>query len=199
MKPSLHRLLLVAALLGGTASVRAQENTPEEASAPTAVEATETSDATTNAQAELTPAIKLERVEVLGSRIRRVETEGPSPVSSYNQDFIRSTGALNVADFLNFLPQTYSGIGAGRGSTPNELNPEFGQRTETTTPMFNMVMGASNAPPGQTGVSGVSLRGLGAGSTLVLIDGRRVGQSGAGNRSSDTGQGFVDLNTIPWA
>lgn len=198
MKPSLHRLLLVAALLGGTASVRAQENTPEEASAPTSVEAIEVSESTSSREeAGENQPMKLERIEVLGSRIRRVETEGPSPVSSYNQDFIRSTGALNVADFLNFLPQTYSGIGAGRGSTPNELNPEFGQRTETTSPAFNFVLGASAAPPGQTGVSGVSLRGLGAGSTLVLIDGRRVGQSGARNRSSDTGQGFVDLNTIP--
>lgn len=142
-------------------------------------------------------AIKLETYRVLGSRIRRTETDGPSPVDSYDKEYIRSTGAMNVADFLNMLPQTYSGIGAGRGSTPNELNPEFGQRTETTSPAFNFVLGASAAPPGQTGVSGVSLRGLGSGSTLVLIDGRRVAQSGAGNRGTDTRQGFVDLNTIP--
>ncbi len=61
------------------------------------------------------------------------------------------------------------------------------------------MIGASAAPPGQTGVSGVSLRGLGSGSTLVLVDGRRVVQSGSGNRSTDSRQGFVDLNTIPLA
>ena len=144
-----------------------------------------------------TAAIRLERYQVLGSRIRQTETDGPSPVSTYDAEYIRSTGAFTLSDFLNQIPQTYSGIASGRGSTPNELNPEFGQRTETTTPAFNIVLGTSAAPPGQTGVSGVSLRGLGSGSTLVLVDGRRVAQSGNGNRSSDTRQGFVDLNTIP--
>ena len=141
--------------------------------------------------------IKLESVEVLGTHIRRSDFEGPSPVSSYDADYIRTTGANTVADFINQLPQAYSGVAAGRASAPNELNPEFGQRTESSFPFFNYILGAADAPPGQTGVSGVSLRGLGAGSTLVLIDGRRVAQSGAGNRSTDTGQGFVDLNTIP--
>lgn len=147
--------------------------------------------------AELTKAVKLEDYRVLGSRIRQTESAGPSPVSGYDSEYIRSSGAFTLADFLNQIPQTYSGIASGRASTPNELNPEFGQRTETTSPAFNFVVGSSAAPPGQTGVSGVSLRGLGSGSTLVLVDGRRVAQSGAGNRSSDTRQGFVDLNTIP--
>jgi len=142
-------------------------------------------------------AIQLEEVRVLGSRIRQTESAGPSPVSTYDREYIRSTGAFTLADFLNQLPQTYSGIGSGRGSAPNELNPEFGQRTETSSPAFNFVIGASAAPPAQTGVSGVSLRGLGSGSTLVLVDGRRASQSGAGNRGTDTRQGFVDLNTIP--
>jgi iron complex outermembrane receptor protein len=143
-------------------------------------------------------AIRLEAVQVTGSRIRRLEVEGPSPVSVYDTEFIRASGALNLADFLNLMPQNYSGVAAGRSSAPNELNPEFGQRTETTSPAFNFVTGAASAPPGQTGVSGVSLRGLGSGSTLVLVDGRRVAQSGAGNRGSDSQQGFVDLNTIPF-
>lgn len=142
-------------------------------------------------------AIKLETYTVLGSRIRQADAAGPSPVSTYTADYIRDSGSFTLADFLNQIPQTYSGIASGRSSTPNELNPEFGQRTETTSPAFNFVLGSSAAPPGQTGVSGVSLRGLGSGSTLVLVDGRRVSQSGAGNRSSDTRQGFVDLNTIP--
>lgn len=141
--------------------------------------------------------LQLQEVEVLGSRIRQTETVGPSPVSAYDRDYIRSTGAMTLADFLNYLPQNYSGISSGRGSAPNEYNPEFGQRTETTTPPFNFVTGSASAPPAQSGVSGVSLRGLGSGSTLVLVDGRRVAQSGAGNRSTDSRQGFVDLNTIP--
>jgi len=144
-----------------------------------------------------TGAIKLEKVSVLGTRIRQTETEGPSPVSSYDKEYIRSSGAMTLSDFLSQIPQTYAGIAFGRSSTPNELNPEFGQRTETTTPPFNFVLGSSAAPPAQTGVSGVSLRGLGSGSTLVLVDGRRAAQSANGNRGTDTRQGFVDLNTIP--
>lgn len=147
--------------------------------------------------AELSKAVKLEDYRVLGSRIRQTEVAGPSPTSSYDAEYIRSTGAFTLADFLNSIPQTYAGISSGRGSAPNELNPEFGQRTETSSPAFNLVLGSSAAPPAQTGVSGVSLRGLGSGSTLVLVDGRRVAQSGSGNRSTDTRQGFVNLNTIP--
>lgn len=141
--------------------------------------------------------LQMQEIEVLGSRIRQTESVGPSPVSAYDRDYIRSTGAMTLADFLNYLPQNYSGISSGRGSAPNEYNPEFGQRTESISPAYNMVTGSSSAPPAQSGVSGVSLRGLGSGSTLVLVDGRRVAQSGTGNRSTDSRQGFVDLNTIP--
>ncbi len=42
---------------------------------------------------------------VLGSRIRRTDMEGPSPVSVYDREYIRATGALTLADFLNSLPQ----------------------------------------------------------------------------------------------
>ncbi len=146
-----------------------------------------------------TPAQPLEMAEVrvLGSRIRQTEVEGPSPVSTYDRDYIRATGAFSLSDFLNTLPQNYTGISSGRGSAPNELNPEFGNRTETISPAFNFVTGSASAPRSASGQSGVSLRGLGSGSTLVLVDGRRVAQSSIGNASSDSRQGFVDLNTIP--
>jgi iron complex outermembrane receptor protein len=139
----------------------------------------------------------MEKVEVLGTRIRQSEVLGPSPVSTYDADYIKESGAMTLSDFVNRLPQNYSGIASGRSSAPNELNPDFGQRTETSSPAFNFVLGSADAPPAQTGVSGINLRGLGSGSTLVLIDGRRAAQSGNGNRSTDTRQGFVDLNTIP--
>ncbi|MBK8857840.1 MAG: TonB-dependent receptor [Opitutaceae bacterium] len=165
--------------------------------APNGPRAAQSATARDQATDEDTKLVKLEAVEVLGSRIRQTEFEGPSPVSNYNNEYIRNTGAMTLADFLNRIPQAYSGIATGRGSAPDEFNPEFGTRTETSSPAFNFVLGASAAIPTQTGVSGVSLRGLGAGSTLVLVDGRRVAQSGSGNRATDTRQGFVDLNTIP--
>lgn len=153
--------------------------------------------APTLAAKDLQPAVKLQEYRVLGTRIRQSESEGPTPVNLYDANYIRSTGALNLADFLKTLPQNYSGVPSGRASTPNELNPESGLYTENSSPSFSFVTGNFETPLGQTGVSGASLRGLGSGSTLVLVDGRRVSQSGAGNRSSGTQQGFVDLNTIP--
>ncbi|MBS0662899.1 MAG: TonB-dependent receptor [Verrucomicrobia bacterium] len=141
--------------------------------------------------------IKLAEYTVLGSRIRQSDVTGPSPVSTYNNDYIRESGAMTLADFMNRIPQNYSGIASGRSSAPNELNPDFGQRTESSSGAFNFVLGAADSPPAQTGVSGVNLRGLGSASTLVLVDGRRAAQSGNGNRGTDTRQGFVDLNTIP--
>ena len=149
---------------------------------------------------KVAPLVKMEEFQVLGSRIRRTEVDGPSPVATYGMDEIRATGAMNLADFMRTVPQTYNGVGAGRNSTPDDLNISSGQRTENLIPIppaagVSPVLG-TNAPV-QTGSSGVSLRGLGAGSTLVLVDGRRVAQSGERNRGSNSGQGFVDLNTIP--
>ncbi|WP_438480346.1 TonB-dependent receptor plug domain-containing protein [Oleiharenicola lentus] len=191
MQTTLNRLLLAAVLITGATSAFAQSTAPTPATPVTPAKETKE-------PSELTPALKLEKIEITGSRIRRVDVEGPSPVSSYNHEYIRSTGAMNLADFLNMLPQTYGGIGAGRGSSPNDLSLEFGQRNENGFPATPFV-GASPTltPLAQTGVSGVSLRGLGSGSTLVLVDGRRPPQSAQRNLGTSTGQSFFDLNTIP--
>jgi len=144
--------------------------------------------------------LSLERYEVLGSRIRQTEAVGSTPVNRYDSEDIRSSGALTLSDFLRSLPQAYSGVATGRSSAPSDLSMLGGSRVEGQLP-FGQFVGASpdlsTNVPVQTGVSGVSLRNLGSGSTLILVDGRRVTQSGVGNRSSATRQGFVDLNTIP--
>lgn len=140
---------------------------------------------------------QLDPVTVTGTRIRSGDADTISPVDVYDRELIGASGALTLADFLRTLPQNYTGIGAGRGSVPDELNPEVGQRTESSVPFFDLALGASAAPPGETGVSAAGLRGLGSGSTLVLVDGRRLPDFGEGNASSDSQQGFVNLNTIP--
>lgn len=147
---SRHLRRWVATALAAVASATAHGQTPSGSAAASAAPKAATS-----------APLQLQEVEVLGSRIRQTETVGPSPVSAYDRDYIRSTGAMTLADFLNYLPQNYSGISSGRGSAPNEYNPEFGQRTETTTPPFNFVTGSASAPPAQSGVSGVSLREIG--------------------------------------
>jgi hypothetical protein len=60
---------------------------------------------------------------VLGSRIRTTDITGPSPVAAYDRDFIEATGAMTLSDFLNKIPQAYSGIASGRASAPDEFNP----------------------------------------------------------------------------
>ncbi|MBA3564045.1 MAG: TonB-dependent receptor [Gammaproteobacteria bacterium] len=103
-------------------------------------------------------------ITVTGSRIQRVDIEGPSPVSVISREDIEDTGDTSVAEVL-------------RGSTFNQ----FGS--------FKSASGSSAQSQ-----STVSLRGLGATRTLVLLDGRRIAGSptfGAGSAQN--------LNTIPLA
>ena len=85
-----------------------------------------------------------EKVTVTGSRIKRVDIEGPSPVAVISRDDIDATGDISVAEVL-------------RGSVWNSFG-SFKQRS------------GSSAQSQST----VSLRGLGPTRTLVLIDGRRM-------------------------
>lgn len=105
------------------------------------------------------PAL-LDRVLVTGSRIPRVELEGPLPISVIERDALRAGGALNVADALRDLP--FNSFGS-IGDIPNSTLP------------------TASVP---------NLRGLGGKYTLVLLDGHRlpgVAQQFSGGASSLTG------------
>ena len=88
----------------------------------------------------------LDKIEVIGSRIKRAEVEGPSPVTIITSDQLEKEGFLSVAETLSTITQN-------SGSVQNELNSAGG-----FTP---------NGSP-------VDLRGLGPGRTLLLINGRRA-------------------------
>jgi iron complex outermembrane receptor protein len=122
----------------------------------------------TGAIAQTQPAAsgqQLERVTVTGSNIRRVDTETASPVQVISRDEIERTGKATIAEYLQTLTVD------GAGSIPKTFGNGFAG-----------------------GGSGVSLRGLGAGSTLVLLNGRRMASFGL----ADDGQKvFTDLSTIP--
>lgn len=92
------------------------------------------------------PAIThLDKVTITGSRIKRVEVEGPSPVTVITSAQIEREGFNTVYDALSTLTQA-------SGSTQNELfQGGF-------TPNANVI----------------NLRGLGPGRTLLLINGRRA-------------------------
>jgi iron complex outermembrane receptor protein len=102
------------------------------------------------------------RVEITGSRIKRVAAETASAVQVISAEEIARSGANTVTDVLRNLPAGNTG----------------GFTTEGT-------------PSQSFGSAGVSLRGLGAGATLTLVNGRRVAPFGFGSAS------FVDTNAIP--
>jgi len=107
----------------------------------------------------------LERVEITGSNIRRVQSETASPVQVITRDDIERSGKATVGEYLQTLSAD------NQGSIPSSFGNGFA-----------------------TGAQGVSLRGLGAGSTLVLLNGRRMAPYGL----ADDGQKvFTDLSTIP--
>lgn len=111
------------------------------------------------ARAEDAKEEAVERVEVTGSRIKRIEIEGPSPVTTITREDIEKTGDVSVGDVL-------------RNSTFNT----FGSFRETS---------GSTALSQST----VGLRGLGSERTLVLIDGRRIAGSpvlGGGSQNLNT-------------
>jgi iron complex outermembrane recepter protein len=105
----------------------------------------------------------LEKVEITGSRIPHVvEDATPAPVQVIGREQIARSGAASLQEVLQKLPANNSG-------TFNE---------GTTADSY--------------GAAAVSLRGLGPGSTLVLINGRRVAPFGFTGKAT-----FVDLNQIP--
>ncbi len=110
--------------------------------------------------------VKLAQIEVTGTRIR-----GAVPVGSelvvLDAKAIDQSGRRTVADLVKTLPQNAT-LGNGEG-TYNALQAN----------------GTNNYSAG----TGVNLRGLGVGSTLTLINGRRMAAAGQGS--------FVDISQIP--
>lgn len=114
----------------------------------------------------------LEQIVITGTHIRGAEVVG-NPVQTLDAEAIAASGKATVAELLRELPVNFS------GGVATSDNNRGGQ--DTTSAGSNL-----------TGGSGVNLRGLGALSTLVLVNGRRVAVSG---QFGD----FVDLSNIPTA
>jgi iron complex outermembrane receptor protein len=107
----------------------------------------------------------MQRVEVTGSLIRRSQVETASSVQTLSRADIEKSGKSSVAELLQTLAVD------NQGSVPASFGSGFA-----------------------AGASGISLRGLGTSSTLVLLNGRRVAAYGL----ADDGQKvFADLNIIP--
>lgn len=111
-------------------------------------------------------------IVVTGSRIEGLPSDGPVQTISIGREDIVESGAGTIIEVLQDLPVT-----SGGGATFS---------TATAGPL------SSDTP---VGASAVSLRGLGASSTLTLINGRRA-QISAFARGQES---FIDASSIPLA
>ncbi len=110
------------------------------------------------------PANRLPAVEVTGTRLPRLLAESPAAATVITREELANSGRTSLGQLLLELP-------------------EFGGTAVTDMIAINSVHG----------VAAADLRGLGAGNTLVLIDGRRI--TTAANTYGDTV--FVDMNSVP--
>src|SRR5690348_9726733 len=101
----------------------------------------------------------LEKVTVTGSRIKRAQIEGPSPVVIITAQDIKEEGFTTVAEALGTLTQ-YSG---------------------------NVVGGEWNFGNQQPDAQYLNLRGLGVGYQLILLNGKRMADYPAASTAGDMG------------
>jgi outer membrane receptor protein involved in Fe transport len=88
--------------------------------------------------------VKLEKFEVTGSRVKRLDVETPAPVVAYKTEEMEAKGYTNIGDFIQSLP-----FNAGASNSIYQT--------------ASFTRGAATANP----------RGLGSQRFLTLVDGRR--------------------------
>jgi iron complex outermembrane receptor protein len=110
------------------------------------------------------PAQTFERVLVTGSHITQTELEGALPVQIITREEIERSGVTSVEQLLDRVPANVNAVNAAQ------------------------TIGSSDQP----GLAAANLRGLGAGSTLMLLNGRRLANYAFNGEA-------VDLNAIPLA
>lgn len=93
--------------------------------------------------------VQLDRVEITGSSIKRIDAEGAVPVQVFKREDIARTGATNTVDLLQRLPGIQGGTSEG-----------------------------TSVGGGGAGFAGVSIHNIGENRTLVLLNGRRLTQYG---------------------
>ena len=117
-----------------------------------------------------------ERVVVTGSRLRRDEYSSIAPLQVVDADEGRAIGIIDVGELV--------------AQSPAITGVQFDASTNAGAPGA-AVEGVSE---GGVGANNIALRGLGASSTLVLLNGRRLGRAGV--RGAPVAP---DINLIPSA
>ncbi len=111
---------------------------------------------------------QLERVEITGSSIKRVASEGALPVTTVTKEDIARSGVTSVEALI---------------------------QTITSSSTANSFQGSALAGLATYGISSISLRGLGDNRTLVLVNGRRLAVF-AGNSTGGVDVNAIPLSAI---
>ena len=118
---------------------------------------------------ETPPQQQLQRVEVTGSAIKRIDAETALPVQIITREAIDKAGVTTAAELMSKISASSNnltdGVSIGTGGFRDQM-----------------------------GFNSANLRGLGTSSTLVLLNGRRMA-----NFASPGDDSGVDLNNIPAA
>ena len=168
---TLKRLLLGSTLLVGLAAAPAYAQSTAGSGVPEADETVadgvfEQTDTLDEREELLDDGSQMEEMIVTGSRLKRNTFNSITPLQVIDTDFSAQQGLFNPTEIL-------------QGSTASS-----GQQIDSTFGGFVL----DNGPGSET----VNLRGLGAGRSLVLIDGRRVSPAGVEGAPSQP-----SINLIP--
>ncbi len=112
----------------------------------------------------------IEEVIITGSRIAAPNEVSTSPIQVISSQSIETTGKTDISDIITQLPQNFN----------NSIGQDLGNGTSGLTTAG--------------GVATADLRGLGPNRTLVLVDGRRLGQ---GSPYTAIQSPAPDLDQIP--
>jgi iron complex outermembrane receptor protein len=109
-------------------------------------------------------------VEITGSSIKRIATEGALPLQVITREELEQQGILSAEQLISVININGNGL-------------------DNLASNADVVSGQAR---GNNGASSANLRGQGAAATLVLLNGRRIAAHGLNG-------GIVDLNQIPFA
>jgi iron complex outermembrane receptor protein len=114
------------------------------------------------------PTSDTKEIVVTGSRIKRSAFNSASPIAIIDPEIAEKRGVMDTAELLQSSP-----IASGSAQITSAISSNF-------------------VTDGGPGASTISLRGLGANRTLVLLNGRRAGPAGTRGAVSS-----FDLNVLP--
>ncbi|KKO44253.1 TonB-dependent receptor [Arsukibacterium ikkense] len=115
---------------------------------------------------------KTERIQVVGSRIRNDGLDQAAPIEVISASMAASQGISNLGELLR-----NSTVAAGSNQITSAASTAF-------------------VTEGGTGSENISLRGLGANRTLVLLNGRRAGPAGTRGQVSSFDPNVLPLSAI---